>query len=220
MKQRFKYTLRSVSRWIIDALFPQFCGVCKKYGKILCASCQTFLPTTVTSCPSDHEAINEVFYLAWYSNPAARTLIHSAKYAFIQQSAQQAGLLLAQGLGNSALRPHVDVIIPIPLHPRRFAERGFNQATLLARPVADFLGVPLGETLLIRAKVTAQQATLSDTAARARNVHNGFIATGTSPRSVLLIDDVYTSGATCAEAARTLKAAGAEQIYVLVLAKG
>lgn len=230
MKQRFKDLYTRVSRFFVDAVVPQFCAVCKQHGAIVCRECLGLLPNSVTAmcpacekigelkCASCEHTLDGVFYVTWYSNPTARALIHSAKYHFIKKSAVQAGILLARAFGNSQIRPVIDVIIPIPLHPHRFAERGFNQATELARATAQLLNIPLQENILNRLKSTAQQATLVG-ASRTQNVQNAFIA-NSSPTHVLLVDDVYTTGATCIAAATALKQAGATKVYVLVFAKG
>ncbi len=113
----------------------------------------------------------------------------------------------------------VDVTVPMPLHPARLRERGFNQSALLARPVARALGVPLDTALLLRTRPTAVQASLPRER-RVDNVRGAFTVARTSrPRRVLLIDDVRTTGATLASAAAALLDAGHSRVFTLALAR-
>jgi ComF family protein len=120
-------------------------------------------------------------------------------------------------------------IVPVPLHPKKLRQRGFNQAALLVRRLADRYfakygtrpGWQVNTTLLKRVRYTATQTGL-DNASRKTNLKNAFQVTDDTRiqgTSVLLVDDVFTTGATCGEAARTLAAAGAGQVDVLVLAR-
>jgi ComF family protein len=128
---------------------------------------------------------------------------------------------LAQLLAQAALSyaGHVDCVVPLPLHPRRLRERGFNQSALLGAGVARALGVRLRVELLRRVRDTAAQAGLSREL-RATNVRGAFVAQQVvaSPPRVLLIDDVRTTGATLATAADALRAAGCSDVVTLALA--
>jgi len=120
-------------------------------------------------------------------------------------------------------------IVPVPLHPKKLRQRGFNQSVLLVRRLADRHVAEYGirpawqvnPTLLKRVRHTATQTGL-DNRSRKNNLKNAFQVmddTRIQGANVLLVDDVFTTGATCGEAARTLAAAGAEQVDVLVLAR-
>ncbi|MCD9032453.1 ComF family protein [Luteimonas sp. Y-2-2-4F] len=115
-----------------------------------------------------------------------------------------------------AARP--GALVPLPLHPARLRERGYDQALELARPLARGLGLPLRTDLLQRVRATAPQSRL-DAAARRRNVRGAFRGAAGAPRHVALVDDVMTTGATLAEAARALKRAGAARVDVWVCAR-
>jgi len=113
-----------------------------------------------------------------------------------------------------------DVIIPVPLHVKRLKMRGFNQSLLLARGIRKRLGVRLDYTSLKRVAPTKPQAGLKS-ADRQANVSGAFTLSNPSVfkyTRVLLVDDVYTTGATAAECSRVLKKAGAE-VYVVTLAR-
>lgn len=114
-----------------------------------------------------------------------------------------------------------DAIIPVPLHRRRLMEREFNQAALLARGLGRELGISVQERVLHRARWTRPQVELSGDERR-RNVKGAFAIKDASlieGRALLLVDDVFTTGATVSEAARALKASGATQVDVFALAR-
>lgn len=114
--------------------------------------------------------------------------------------------------------PGVDALLPVPLHRRRHAARGFNQALELARPLARASGLPV-LTLTRRLRHTRPQAGLS-AAERRRNLGGAFAVTRPLPcRHPLIVDDVVTTGETCAQLARALKAAGCDEVSVLAAAR-
>ncbi len=133
-------------------------------------------------------------------------------------------MTLARYLGNllADLCPyaeHHELILPVPLHASRLRRRGFNQALLLARPLARRRHLPTPHSLLVRSRRTRPQVGLSEKVRR-RNMAGAF--TVTEPRrvrnrAILLVDDVYTTGATLEECAATLRRAGAKRVDALVL---
>ncbi len=113
----------------------------------------------------------------------------------------------------------IDALIPLPLHPQRLRERGFNQTMELTLGLASQLQLPIHAHALSRQRDTEHQARLS-ARARWKNVRRAFAAHGNlTGQRVLLIDDVMTSGASLHEASRTLLAAGASEVWTLVLAR-
>ena len=113
-------------------------------------------------------------------------------------------------------------IVPVPLHPERLRERGFNQATMLARSLAKLAGLPVDERSLTRRAHTTRHRVGMDARARRESVEDAFEVH--RPRLVeneriLLIDDVYTTGATASSCAKALKAAGAQEVFVLTVAR-
>jgi ComF family protein len=112
-----------------------------------------------------------------------------------------------------------DALIPVPLHPERLRERGYNQALELARPLAKAFEIRLCDAVLVRTRATAAQSNL-DAPERHRNLRGAFtIADGVLPAHVAIVDDVMTTGATLRECARTLLRAGAERVDAWVLAR-
>ncbi len=104
-----------------------------------------------------------------------------------------------------------DAVVPVPLHPRRRRERGFDQAAILAQAICRDLDLPRARPLLERTRDTARQTGLSRPERR-RNLRAAFAARGPAPGRVWLVDDVATTGATLSEAARALRRAGCRQI--------
>jgi ComF family protein len=151
----------------------------------------------------------------------AREAIHAFKFGGRRTLADPLGDLLA-GLGLSALPGAApDVLVPVPLHPCRARERGYNQALLLARRLERAWGVPVAVDALRRAVATQPQADL-DAAARRRNVRDAFAVHSpelVAGRHVLLVDDVLTTGATAGECAMSLRRAGAATVGVLTVAR-
>ena len=115
-----------------------------------------------------------------------------------------------------------NLIIPVPLHPERERERGFNQALLLARELTRLSGWPLDEHSVVRCTHTSRHRAGMDAKARRKSVADAFAVRHpklVAGRRVLLIDDVFTSGATVSACAAALEAAGAQAVFVLTLAR-
>jgi ComF family protein len=145
-----------------------------------------------------------------------RSLIHLYKYGRMTPLHAPLGRLLARAL---PLDERFDAVIPAPLHWRRQWQRGFNQSELLARGIARRLGVPLLRRTLRRARATRPQAGLSNSARR-DNMTGAFRVRGRlDGRSVLLVDDVMTTGSTAAACAIALKRAGARRVVLLTVAR-
>jgi len=128
------------------------------------------------------------------------------------------GGLLADGLAvrETALP---ESLLPVPLHPQRIRERGYNQSLEVARVVAQRLGITLNPGLCVRQKATAPQTAL-DGKARRRNLRGAFcVQAGTLPRHVAVIDDVVTTGATVRELAQTLRQSGIDTVEIWACAR-
>jgi competence protein ComFC len=165
-----------------------------------------------------------------YRDPVARELIHALKYAGVRSALIPIAKILGaylddldrNGFFGEKFPAGRSVIVPIPLHPKKERERGFNQAFLIAGAVGQRFGLPVEAGNLQRTKNTAAQAELTDREARATNMSGAFALKypeKLAGKNVILVDDVFTSGATMAEAVGTLKNTGVKRIIALVIAK-
>jgi ComF family protein len=143
---------------------------------------------------------------------ALREIIHHLKYSDRVSLAKPLGDILKECFEREPFSE--GLIVPVPLHPSRERRRGFNQAQLIAAR----LGRPMNARLLRRRKNTPSQTGLSRSE-RKRNLASAFEVRGEVTGSVIVVDDVYTTGSTMDEIARTLKRAGAERVEVLTVAR-
>jgi len=151
----------------------------------------------------------------------AREAIHAFKFGQRRSLAAPLGDLLAETGVASLPAERVDLLLPVPLHPRRERERGFNQATLLARRLGQRWDRPVASGVLIRRVATSPQTALAADERRG-NVRGAFTVARPEAirgRDVLLIDDIMTTGATAGECATCLRRAGAASVGVLTVAR-
>lgn len=219
------------------------CGDC--FGQIeissgfYCPKCKRRLPEAKKSCHPETKFI--LAACANYENNAVRELIHVLKYNRVKNALCPISKILEMYLGRVFRNLDLDirnfVIIPIPLHFKKEHERGFNQAALIASAVAESINKITGALCysrapqsavkieignLVRIKNTESQTKIASYKVREVNVANCFKVQKPeriAAKNILLIDDVFTSGATMREAVRTLKQAGAGKIIGFVIAK-
>ena len=142
-----------------------------------------------------------------------RALIHALKF----DACEEAAPLLAQAMADALPRRDFDCIVPVPLHPTRLRQRGFNQTLILGRGLSARTGIPVQE-LLRRDRYYAPQSRLP-MKRRAANVRGAFSCVGDpSSKRILLLDDVRTTGSTACACAQTLLNAGAESVCLCVSA--
>ena len=197
--------------------------------ELLCAACAAELPALAVHCPqcalpSPAGAVcgscinrpphyDRTLALWRYEFPCDR-LVQALKY----RARLALSGFFARSLASRPL-PEVDLIVPMPLHPKRLAERGFNQALEIARGLARRLGRPIEPRGALRVKDTPPQTELPYEE-RAKNVRGAFLCRlDLSGVSVAVLDDVMTTGATLNELARALKRAGATRVENLVIAR-
>jgi ComF family protein len=147
-----------------------------------------------------------------------RGAIHQFKYSYMRDLAVPLGELLVSYCQETPLA--ADVIVPVPLHVRRLAERGYNQAALLAQYLGSALGIPVYCDCLRRSRYTESQTRLN-AQERSRNVDGAFACTRSGIRGarVLLVDDVCTTGATLGACGRALEQGGARSVWALTVAR-
>lgn len=205
--------------WILDFLAPRSCVFCGEPSEgneqSICTGCFADLPwkeTPVSPTPDIFEASIAMLHYSFPIDVAIKALKFRRKLFYAPALAEI--LAAAQPL----LPPDIDAVLPVPLHWRRKAIRGFNQATEFARPIAKSLGVPLVRNVR-RKRATPFQSGL-DAAERARNLRGAFVMTRPdSSAHVLIIDDVVTTGATVRALAKRLLSSGVTKVSVLAVAR-
>lgn len=226
---------------ILQAVYPRHCPVCdgivRQRGEKICLECMDRLklltPPWCMRCGIKTEEGEEYcrdcrerkhLYergRALYEYDSAAESIYRFKYAGRREYADFFGEQIADYLGDFIRDIRPDGFVPIPLHRRRKAGRGYNQAGLLAEAVGRRMGIPVYHRLLVRVKDTVPQKKLNREE-RQNNLKKAFNMpeNDVKLKTILVFDDIYTTGATIDEAARALKAAGAERIYFITLACG
>jgi len=232
----------------LDILFPPICLNCQKTiddrNKLICEKCLSLIKLNNTFfCPVCRARLAEnkkichydsQYLLAAagnYDDPVLQNLIHYFKYKYFKGLAPILGEIAVKYIGNclpsgdapqgQKLKIENFIILPIPLHPAKERQRGFNQAKLIAEFLSNKLNLELIEPLK-RVKNTEPQAKLKDQNKRIKNISGCFEIKNPEQvkhKNILLIDDVFTSGATINEAVKILKINGASKIITLVLAK-
>lgn len=222
--------------FFLEIFFPQKCIVCGREGAWFCQNCEkAILFIKSPTCPSckaltpkgqfcqrcrPHTSLTGIMVVAYYETPL-KEVIHAYKYKSVEALADPLANLFIHHLQRFAPPSNNLVVVPVPLHPSRLRHRGFNQAELLAQRVAQTFGFDYAPTALVRTRSTLSQVELSSKA-RFKNVMDAFCCPHPSivkGKSVLLIDDVCTTGATLEACASELKKAKARQIWGLVLAR-
>jgi ComF family protein len=216
----------------VDA--PGLCAICRvslwRVG-VACDVCSEPLasPAAVTCrrCRGSPPPFRRVI-APWRYGGELATAVRRFKYGRRRELARPLASLFVCELGRAIVDEEIDVVVPVPLHRRRLASRGFSQAHELVRAAGTLglrieapAGVTVAPALLVRVRETAEQAGLSRLD-RGRNVCNAFEVRRPDQvrdRRVLLVDDVVTTGATAASCARTLLRAGAASVSVLALAR-
>lgn len=214
-KRFCNYTLM----WLIDFLAPWSCAFCgtpsDKNEKGICVGCYADLPWSepaISPTPGIFECSIAMLQYEFPVDVAIKALKFNRSLFYVPAFTEI--LCTARGL----LPTDVDAVLPVPLHWRRKTRRGFNQATELAKPVAEMLGVPLLKGVY-RKHATPFQSGLG-AAERRRNLRRAFsVRKALGGIHVLIIDDVVTTGATSSQLAKVLLSHGAEKVSMLAVAR-
>jgi len=228
----------------VSLLYPPVCTLCggkTRAGEYLCQRCEAKAMRIVApfcqQCSEPFEgAISTVFtcancahrtiyfdaaVAAYRGRGIVRQIIHDFKYGRQIHLRHLVARWLCAAFDDERLRGReFDMIVPVPLHPARQRERGFNQANLLAELLTAQISIP-SKPVLKRVRYTTTQTAL-DRAERMENLHNAFrLRRNANVRGlrVLLIDDVLTTGSTLSECARILKRSGAISVHAATAAR-
>jgi len=227
-----------------DRIWPRNCPGCGKAcdrpGHHVCSACQALLPWMETgghctvcgvvsavdthdfvcdACRADPPAYDRARAAFRFAEPV-RQMILDFKFARAVHLAEDLAEALAGAARTWLEAEAVDLVVPVPLHPNRFRERGYNQSALLAEPLAERLDRRFDLTSLVRVRDTPHQSRL-DAKERRANLRGAFSCRGAyvRGRTVLLVDDVATTGTTLSACAEALKRAGAARVWCLTLAR-
>jgi len=202
------------SRTILDFLFPPFCVGCGKDSAWLCEACLSSIP--LLEIEPDQVALSP------YSHPTTRKIVTNLKYQSATCLIEAVESLLERYRKEQGVPVWSGTIVSVPASEKRLRERGVDQAALIA-DVLKKVWFPQSErkNLLARTKHTLPNAKLEDERARQGNVSQAFVCSVKRVAgSVILVDDVYTTGATMNECARVLREAGATDVKFFTVAKG
>jgi ComF family protein len=204
--------------WKATHLFSEDDTLCWKCGLFTAAAVNLEKRMNIRCGQCDDDAFDAARSCGFYEGALRASILELKRQPRIAQ--RLARLMVA------AQRRHpitnADLIIPVPLHAARERQRGFNQATLLARELARLRCLPIDEHSVIRRVHTERHRAGMDSKARRDSVADAFAirhADSIAGRRVLLIDDVFTTGATVSACAEVLKEAGAAEVFVLTLAR-
>jgi len=209
------------ARRMLDLLYPAkaLCVACgDRSGQAwdwLCESCAEQLDEERSG--SFHvNGLDDAYAPYRYEGPVV-SIVHALKYTGYKQLARPMALEMLEGLAQTG--PDEDILVTaVPMHPRRERQRGYNQAALLARALAVEAKLPF-EMVLSRVRNTPQQAKL-DHEERAKNLKGAFVAEGRlDGRTIVLVDDVSTTGSTARACAKELYKAGAARVALICYAQ-
>jgi ComF family protein len=219
----------------VDLLFPQWCLGCGREGAYICPSCRQRLPHLTESlcptcgqsqpggqlCPACARRKQRIdgIRAPFRFDGLIRQAIHQLKYRNLRALARSLAGLLHDYISANPVPG--EVLVSVPIHTAGLRQRGYNQCRLLAAELSKTSGLPLNADSLIKRRPTEPQAETDSLADRWANVTSAYSCpdTALSGRTVLLVDDLATSGATLNACAEALKVAGAGSVWALVLAR-
>lgn len=238
-----RYSLKQFLELFLNALYPRRCPVCDGIvmpkGHFVCQEChkklsyvrqpickkcgKELISDRMEYCPDclRHQRSFDYGLALLNYNEAARHSMAKIKYNNKRQYLEFYGAAISRRFEKQILRMRADALIPVPVHPSRRRKRGFNQAELLAREIGRRLDIPVCRDLLVRTRKTLPQKELNP-AERLKNLEQAFQVRKAAGniRSVILVDDIYTTGSTAEACTRALRQAGVEHVYVLSICIG
>ena len=225
--------LSRIAGTFLDLVFPLSCIVCQREGHYVCDGCEAKLPkleapyctscarpgsgTPCWWCKATEPAFDGITTPYLFTGPV-REAVHSLKYRGVRAAAPAIAKLIAAALNSNSV--DADLLIPVPLHPRRERQRGYNQSALLGKEVSRLSDIPVYENAMRRVRDAPPQVSMKSAEERLRNIRGAFECVGdVEGKRILLVDDVVTTGSTMSACATPLKAAGAASVWGLALAR-
>ena len=226
---------------LIDLIYPPRCPICGEpapFGLEICPECRLRLPVIEAKrcrkcgkpiedfdelCP-DCEKEKHLYNCGlgiYIYDGTMRRAISELKYKGRREYGEVFGHLIFENARSELMYWNPDCLIPIPLHPQRARERGYNQAGIISEAVSEKSGIPTRTDILFRTMETGRMKELS-AKDRTQNMIRAFAADGDcrGVKRVVLIDDIYTTGATIDAASAVLRKAGIDEIYFLAVCIG
>lgn len=227
---------------ILDIIYPRRCLACGRFGKYFCNRCTgtiRIIGVSEAICPicerpaiggRTHPRCQTSYSLDGLTSifcydGIIRQAIKSLKYRYVSDLTDEfISLIPSSVFNNLAIQQYNNcILVPIPLHSSRFRSRGFNQAEVLGRPLAGRLHIPIRNDILRRVKATTPQVEMKDRGKRLDNMKGVFAVHHDScllsHETIILFDDVFTTGATMRAAGETLKRAGAKSVWAVTMAR-
>ena len=220
-----------IKETLIGLLYPKRCPVChdvvEDKGELVCRICRTKLPLVrQPACRKCGKPLLEEEREYCQDCTRKHHEYRQGRAAFIydERMREYAAFYaeeIVRSCGREAALWQAQALVPVPLHPSRRRKRGFNQAEVLAEELSRWMGIPVERKILIRSKKTRAQKQLNDQE-RVSNLKNAFSVRKGSilPKTIILVDDIYTTGSTIDEAARVLLENGAQTVYFLCICVG
>ena len=231
-----KNFIQSFGRCFLDFLYPRICVACRtqisETETDICFECQWALPRNTNLLIHNDSPENKFWgrvktdgiysFLTFTKGGKVQNILHALKYHNLPHLAVFLGTLCGKAVQDQQLFKEADCLVPVPLHPSRLKERGYNQAERIAAGVAEILQIPVYTELLVRNKSTKTQTRTGGRLSRYQNLEGVFELTPQSEvlyqKRVILVDDVLTTGATLEVAASALWEAAPKELYILTLA--
>jgi len=231
-----------VNEALLSLIFPRRCPVCDKpvkpYGELICDECRQTVRyvSDPVCCKCGKQLYDDAaeycddckrithFYIrgmALFDYKSVSDSVYRFKYKGRREYAKWYGKEMCDRLGNKMIALKPDALIPVPIHSSKLKVRGYNQASLIAHELSDRLGIPVYDDVVCRIKKTTP---LKDHTPSERNyILRGAFKLGRNDvklKSIMIIDDIYTTGATVDSVAKLLTAGGADRIYYAALSIG
>lgn len=220
--------------YIIDLFFPKVCAGCHTIlitnETVLCTNCRHEMPLTQYHLDPKNEAVKKFYgkiniehasaLLYFNKKGIVQELIHNLKYKGHEEIGTVLGNWYAEDLKELVLESPFDVVIPVPLHPKKFRERGYNQVTTFGKTLAKGLNIAYNDAVLYRKKYSKTQSK-KNLLGRSDNIENIFDVTFTAEnqnKHFLIVDDVLTTGATLEACSKALLKIPGAKISIVCMA--